>query len=52
MYEHHFQGLPSKIVRKGNVVGLLAVLRDRSLPAMVRCDGAGGQGHQPIAEAL
>jgi len=44
MYEHHFQGLPPKIVQKKNVPALLAILRDTHLPARVREHAAGALG--------
>lgn len=41
VYDHHFPGLPAKIARKGNVRGLVGILRDAGLPAIVRQNAAG-----------
>jgi len=59
VYDYHFQKLPSEIIQKENVPALLAILKDASLPAIVRENAAGALGEigderavRPLIEAL
>ena len=44
MYDRHFLSLPADIVRRENVPGLIDILHDEALPAMVREHAAGALG--------
>lgn len=59
VFAYHFRRLPPELLRKGNVRGLLAILRDTSLPPKVRDHAAGALGEigdkravKPLVEAL
>ena len=59
VYDYHFQKLPSEIVQKRNVSGLLVILGDDALPMRVREHAAGALGEigdqravRPLIEAL
>lgn len=59
VYDYHFRNLPSAILRGENVPTLIGILKDKSLPSIVREHAAGALGEigdkravKPLVEAL